>query len=82
MREIILIIFGILIFISYFMISFSINKDKWQKGFGGLMIMTFVSAFSLFICFILIKQNDELNNKVKNKCPEYEQVKNVYKLKK
>lgn len=80
MEIIILIIFAIIISISYFKISHSLSKEKFSSGFLWVCATTFVSAISIFICLILLDRNNELEERVKSKCPEYIEIK-AYKLK-
>jgi hypothetical protein len=80
MREIILTVMIILFVIGYFKIAFSLDIKKRSKILW-LVLMTFMFGFSILLNFLFINTNDELTEKVKNKCPEYEKVENVYKLK-
>jgi hypothetical protein len=80
MREIILTVMIILFVIGYFNIAFSLDIKKRSKIFW-LFLMTFIFGFSILLNFLFINTNDELTEKVKNKCPEYEKMENVYKLK-
>ena len=72
-----LIILACLSIIGYFGVSFS-KTDDGRFLFGWLML------FSTAIVFILLLTTmDEKNNllKQRGKCPEYEKLENVYKLK-
>jgi hypothetical protein len=81
MRETILIIMGILFTICYIKVGTEVAKTK---PFYVLLVAAMLSmfAFELAITLTLISQNDALKSKVKNKCPEYEEVHGLYRLKK
>jgi hypothetical protein len=81
MREIFLGIMVILFIVCFFKASLCIKNEK-QYGVLILGVMFFLFGISILLNFALISQNDELTEKVKNKCPEYEEVPNVYILKK
>jgi hypothetical protein len=80
MREIFLGIIFILFIVCFFKAGLCIRAEK-QYGLLILGVMFFLFGISILLNFTLISQNDELTEKVKNKCPEYEEVSNVYKLK-
>ncbi len=82
MIETFLIVMAIIVILCYFGIGYSLEKEKMGKGMLSLFVLTLVSSTLLFVCFILKDQNDILNKKVKNKCPEYEEVHKLYRLKK
>jgi RsiW-degrading membrane proteinase PrsW (M82 family) len=79
MIKIFLTIMIILFVIGYFKIGLSINKEKPSKILW-LFLMTFIFGILVVQNLALIDNNDELREKVKNKCPEYEKVE-LYKLK-
>jgi len=80
-RFIMLIIMGVIVCICYFGIAFSIEEKKLTKGILSLFVMIFIALISLFINFVIINQNNELEKKLKGKCPEYKKIENVYQLK-
>ncbi len=46
-----------------------------------LVLLTTICLFSLYLVVELLFQNTELKKQLKQKCPQYEKVDNVYKLK-
>jgi len=81
MREIILIIMAILAILCFYKAG-TCMKDEKPYGILILGVLLFICGISLMLNFTLIGQNDTLIEKTKNKCPEYEQIENVYQLKK
>lgn len=71
----------ILIIISYFKIAYSLDREKFKTGLLFLALLTFVSCIAVTILIMVLETKNELEEKVKNKCPEYEEIHNVYKLK-
>lgn len=67
--------------IGYFRVAYSIDKEKTKKGLLGLFILTFLAYLCLVILAIQIDEIHELREQLKNKCPEYEKLENVYRLK-
>jgi archaellum biogenesis protein FlaJ (TadC family) len=80
MREILLGIMIILAIISFFKAEMCID-DRKLKGMLYIAILFFITGISILLNFTLLNQNDKLIEKTKNKCPEYQQVQNVYILK-
>ena len=46
-----------------------------------MTVLLFISGIFLMLNFTLIEQNNKLIERLKNKCPEYEKLNNVYKIK-
>jgi len=80
-QTLIILLIGILIAIGYFTTGYNIDYKKSKNGVLGLVLLTFLAYFSLAFLAIQTIQNNELNTKLKNKCPEYEKIENVYRLK-
>lgn len=68
----------ILAIISYFGLNFS-KTENAKTGWAFLLMFLFLIC--TFLLAIITIDNNELKNRIKSKCPEYEKVKNVYKLK-
>lgn len=81
MIEIILTIMIILFIIGYFKSCYKIDEEK-QSGILWIFLMTFLFSISILLNFVLIEQNNKLIEKTKNKCPEYEEIHEVYIIKK
>jgi hypothetical protein len=81
MRETVLIIMAVVAIVCYFKVGNRIDNTK-PTGLAYTALLLLIFGFSLMLNFTLIAQNDKLEEKVKNKCPEYEKVENVYILKK
>jgi hypothetical protein len=81
MREIVLGIMSVLAIVCFFKGGMCIS-DKKPMGILYLAALVFTCGISIVCNFTLIKQNDALEKKTNGKCPEYEEVHNVYKLKK
>ena len=81
MRETVLIILIILAIVCFFKTGLCIDENK-PYAILYLAGLVFMCGISIVCNFILIRQNNELTEKVKGKCPEYEQINNVYILKK
>jgi hypothetical protein len=71
----------ILAIVSYYKIGFNIYFRNNNKGVLWLALLTLICLFSLFVVGDLIFQKTKLEKQVKEKCPQYEKVDNVYKLK-
>lgn len=73
-----LIVLAVIAIIAYV----GVNYTKSESGRLGY---SFLSLFIMSILFLIITvtltENVEMSSKLKNKCPEYEKVENVYKLK-
>ena len=78
---IIITILCILVIVSYFKIGYNIYNNNNNKGILWLALLTLICLFSLFLVGNLIFQKTELEKQLKQKCPQYEKVDNVYKLK-
>lgn len=77
---IIFLILAILIVFCYFKIANNLVKDI-EDGFLYLLLSEFL-VFSLYlIAIVATNEVNELKTQIKSKCPEYEKVENVYKLK-
>lgn len=81
MRETVLIIMCIFFVICYFKVGITIGNIK-PSYMLYVAAMALMFGILLVISLTLIEQNDDLTKKNKNKCPEYEQINNVYILKK
>ena len=81
MRETVLIIMCILFIVCYFKVSIEVGRIK---PFYLLYVaaMAFMFGIMVVVNLTLIDQNSALEKRVKGKCPEYEQINNVYVLKK
>ena len=77
---IIFIILGIIMIGSYFKLAYTIDTNK-PIGYVYLFIYTLTTAIFFMIAILATQQVNELRTQVKNKCPEYEKIENVYKLK-
>ncbi len=74
-----IIFFIIVICICYFKIS---QHNDYDKRFPFIMILTMLSLLLTAILLFILTDNKELRQQLKEKCPEYEMIDNVYKLKK
>jgi len=81
MRETVLIVMCILFVVCYFKVGTEIGRIK-PIYVLYIAAMTFMFGILVVINLTLINQNDVLIEKTKNKCPEYEQINNVYIIKK
>lgn len=68
----------ILALIGYFGIAFS-KRESIRILF--LFLLTFVTSMFIFTTIIQTLEVIELEKQLKQKCPQYEKVDNVYKLK-
>ena len=78
---IIFIILGLLISFAYFKIAYTIDNTKYKTGYSALFLMMLCITMLLIIAMVTTMEMNELRTQVKNKCPEYEKIENVYKLK-
>lgn len=78
---VILLIVGAIISISYFKIAYSIDENKYRKGFLYLFLMMMAIAILSLITVTETIENNDLKKQLKGKCPEYELIEKVYKLK-
>lgn len=46
----------------------------------GVLVCTTIALLSLFLLGITLDEKALLEKQLKNKCPEYEKVENVYKI--
>jgi hypothetical protein len=67
------------IFIGYF--NSMITKDESKKFAWGFFQLIF-TGFLFVIAFVMTEEREEALKQLKGKCPEYEKIENVYKLKK
>ena len=77
-QTITIIILIILAIVSYFGTGLS---KKEVNRFLFLCLLTLTTGLFILIILIQAKELNELKEKTKNKCPEYEKVENVYKIK-
>ena len=75
---IILSILGILAIIGFSGNLFT-KKEEFRIGYSFLLLFT-TSLFAL-VALTMTTEREDLLKQVKNKCPEYEKIENVYKLK-
>lgn len=75
---IILAFFGIIFFIGLFGSLFS-EKSGIKDGF--IFISAFSTSFFALIAIVVTIEMNNLRKQLKGKCPEYEKLENVYKLK-
>ena len=79
---ILLAIMGILTVIFYLRGCYSIvYKTKPISGILSVAGLMFISLISLAIFIIVLEENTTLKKIAKEKCPEYEKIDNVYRLK-
>lgn len=57
------------------------NQKEENKKMVFLIILLTTTALFGLIAFTMTEQREHLLKKVNNKCPQYEKVENVYKLK-
>ena len=77
-----LITLGILVFIGYLGVSYRLNYEK--SGLSGLFFLLLPVSIALLALILLgssLNDKIDLEKQLKNKCPEYEKIENVYKLK-
>jgi heme/copper-type cytochrome/quinol oxidase subunit 2 len=76
------IVLGILICVSYFVVSYSFYTKTYNSRFVHFVILwLFVSGVLWTFCFIVTLEMNNLKKQVKEKCLEYEKIENVYRLK-
>jgi hypothetical protein len=83
-REIILGVMCVLFIVGFFKAGLRID-DKKLSGVLWIGFLAFLFAFSMFLNFMLIQEQDELEKKLKDKSkglPEYEETHGVYIIKK
>lgn len=78
---ILLLILGILTCVCYFKVAYRIIEEKFLSGISFLGILTLIALLSLLLLSITLNERFNLEQQLKEKCPEYEKVENVYKLK-
>lgn len=77
-QTLVLIIIGLIGLISIF----SFTNTLFSKNETGKFLWSFVLIIMTMLIFVtLVMQLNYLITKAKDKCPEYEKVENVYKLK-
>jgi UPF0716 family protein affecting phage T7 exclusion len=81
MREIFLTVMCILFVVCYFKVGNEVGKIK---PLYILYVVAMVFMFGILVVtnLTLIDQNNTLEKRAKGKCPEYEQINNVYIIKK
>jgi len=67
------------ILIGYVLTMLSENDE--QKFLWGF-IQLFFTALIALVAFIMTNEREKCLKQLKNKCPEYEKIENVYRLKK
>jgi len=81
MREIFLTVMCILFVVCYFKVGNEVGKIK-PLYILYVAAMVFMFGILVVVNLTLIDQNDALEKRAKGKCPEYEQINNVYIIKK
>ena len=81
MRETFLTVMCILFVVCYFKVGIGVGKIK-PLYILYVAAMAFMFGIMVVVNLTLIDQNSALEKRVKGKCPEYEQINNVYVLKK
>lgn len=81
MREAVLLILGALVIVLFYQASLCIMKEEKSRSVFYMTVLLFISGIFLMLNFTLIEQNNKLIERLKNKCPEYEKLNNVYKIK-
>lgn len=76
-----LIILGILTIIAYFRAAYKIDYKNHPTGLLYVLLLTAIALLSLMIVCFQTQSINELNKQVQGKCPEYEKIENVYKIK-
>ena len=71
----------ILFVVCYFKVGIEVGRIK-PLYILYVAAMTLMFGILVVINLTLIDQNDELQKRAKGKCPEYEQINNVYIIKK
>lgn len=82
MNTIKLIIFSILVIIwiiAYYKLGHRLNNKI--DSFIYFALFALISAIFILLTFITTSLNDRLSEENKNKCPELEEVKGIYKIK-
>lgn len=78
---IIIVTMTLLWIISYFKVGYNL-KDYKSLNLLWFAVFTFLSAFCFTMFVILMSEKNKLQEKAKQKCPELEEVRGVYKIKK
>jgi hypothetical protein len=58
-----------------------LSENDEQKFLWGF-IQLFFTALIALVAFIMTNEREKCLKQLKNKCPEYEKIENVYRLKK
>jgi archaellum biogenesis protein FlaJ (TadC family) len=58
-----------------------IKNDKNSFDSFLFILSIYSIGFLFFIIYSLTEDNNELRKQIKGKCPEYEKIENVYRLK-
>lgn len=79
-------IIQITIFIILFILAlYSLIKGtapvKYEERYHWVMLLTLILSFSVISLFVVTYEMNNLREQIKNKCPEYEKLDDVYKLK-
>ena len=77
-----IVIFAI-IFIGmvFFYVKIAYTIDEGYKGFGYMFALSVLISMLAFIAITTTIEMNESHKALKGKCPEYELIDNVYKLK-
>lgn len=77
---IIFIILGFFWLLGYFKLVYNLDENK-KQSFEWFALFTIVNSLFIVISIILTLLINDLQEQVKGKCPELEEVKNVYRIK-
>jgi phosphoglycerol transferase MdoB-like AlkP superfamily enzyme len=78
MKTILLIIAIVFAIVVYFGTALSKNENK-RMSF--IVLWLFLTGVLFFTCVILNSELNHYKSQAEGKCPEYERIENVYKLK-
>lgn len=81
---IILTIFSIIFLFTSFRLIYIFAEKLGKKASDlvfSIMGLTIIYGFILCVTILVTLKLNETNEKLKNQCPEYEKIENVYKLK-
>lgn len=56
-------------------------SENESKRIKSVVVLMFITGLFFVVTVILSEENHELRQQLNNKCPEYEKLENVYKLK-
>jgi len=75
---VVIVILGVLVCVGYFGVGKNLNYN--EKGLSGFLYLVLITMIALMSLALLAGTLDS-KIKLKDKCPEYEKIENVYKLK-